>query len=79
MNVLRLEEAMWETKKDYLKNPAYLELMEQLLSVLKEKTPFGYWYFYREQVVSACEKQRLYCKALNYERKFSHEAEQKSN
>ena len=79
VNVLRLEEAMWETKKDYLKNPAYLELMEQLLSVLKEETPFGYWYFYREQVVSACEKQRLYCKALNYERKFSHEAEKKGN
>ena len=63
-------------------NPDYsvvLELMEQLLSVLKEETPFGYWYFYREQVVSACEKQRLYCKALNYERKFSHEAEEKGN
>lgn len=71
VDVLRYEEANWETKADYLKDPAYLKLLEQLLSVLEEETPFGYWYFYREQIVQACEKQRYYRKALEYERKFS--------
>lgn len=78
VDVLRYEEANWETKEDYLKNPAYLELLEELLSVLEEETPFGYWYFYREQIVQACEKQRLYRKALEYERKFSKNAEKKT-
>lgn len=68
---LRYEEAVWETKKGYLDHPAYLDLMLRMMEALKAERPFGFRYFYREQMVEACQRQRKYKLALAFQRELS--------
>lgn len=72
---LRYEEAVWETGKDFLDQPAYLDLMMHMMDALKEEKVFGFRYFYREQMVEACRRQRKYKLALAYQRELSSKLE----
>ena len=65
------EEALMEQKKDYLKDPAYLEILERLQKVIKEERHFGYLYFYREQIIDAYSAQKKYKKALAFQKEIS--------
>lgn len=65
------EEAVMEQKKDYLKDPAYLEILERLQKVIKEERHFGYLYFYREQIIEAYSAQKKYKKALAFQKEIS--------
>lgn len=65
------EEAVMEQKKDYLKDPAYLEILERLQKVIKEERHFGYLYFYREQIIDAYSAQKKYKKALAFQKEIS--------
>lgn len=65
------EEALMEQKEDYLKEPAYLEVLERLQKVLKEERHFGYLYFYREQIIEAYSVQKKYKKALAFQKEIS--------
>lgn len=65
------EEAVMEQKKDYLKDPAYLEILERLQNVIKEERHFGYLYFYREQIIDAYSAQKKYKKALAFQKEIS--------
>lgn len=65
------EEAVMEQKKDYLKDPAYFEVLERLQKVLKEERHFGYLYFYREQIIEAYSAQKKYKKALTFQKEIS--------
>nr|WP_307992075.1 helix-turn-helix transcriptional regulator [uncultured Niameybacter sp.] len=65
------EEALMEQRPDYLKDPAYLEVLERLQKVLKEEMHFGYLYFYREQIVKAYSQQKKYKKALAFQNEIS--------
>lgn len=65
------EEAVMEQKKDYLKDPAYLEILERLQKVIKEERHFGYLYFYREQIIKAYSAQKKYKKALAFQKEIS--------
>ena len=68
---LRYEEALWEAEKDFLDRPEYLELMQRLMEALKAEKDFGFRYFYREEMVEACKRQRQYKLALTYQRELS--------
>ncbi|MEG1704505.1 MAG: hypothetical protein RR289_08250, partial [Niameybacter sp.] len=68
---LMYEEALMELKEDYLKDPDYLELMEQLIKVLEQEKHFGYIYFYREQITQAYRKQKKYKKAFEFQEEIS--------
>lgn len=65
------EEAVMEQRKDYLKDPAYLEILERLQKVIKEERHFGYLYFYREQIIDAYSAQKKYKKALAFQKEIS--------
>lgn len=65
------EEVVMEQKKDYLKDPAYLEILERLQKVIKEERHFGYLYFYREQIIEAYSAQKKYKKALAFQKEIS--------
>lgn len=65
------EEAVMEQKKDYLKDPVYLEILERLQKVIKEERHFGYLYFYREQIIEAYSAQKKYKKALAFQKEIS--------
>lgn len=65
------EEAVMEQKKDYLKDPAYLEILERLQKVIKEERHFGYLYFYRQQIIEAYSAQKKYKKALAFQKEIS--------
>lgn len=60
-----------EKMKDYLKDPAYLEILERLQKVIKEERHFGYLYFYREQIIEAYSAQKKYKKALAFQKEIS--------
>lgn len=68
---LMYEEALMEQREDYLKDPAYLDLLEQLKGALQEEKHFGYIYFYREQLIEAYCKQKRYKKALEFQKEIS--------
>lgn len=73
---LRYEEAEWETKKNFLDSPEYLDLMLRMMDALKKERGFGFRYFYREQMVAVCERQRKYKLALAYQRELSSKLEE---
>ena len=68
---LMYEEALMELQEGYLKNPAYLELIEKLKNALEQEKHFGYIYFYREQIIEAYCKQKKYKKALEFQQEIS--------
>lgn len=71
VHTVMYEEAVMEQKEDYLKDPAYLEVLERLQKVLREERHFGYLYFYREQIIEAYSQQKKYKKALVFQREIS--------
>lgn len=71
VELLMLEEAKMEMKKDFLSDRAYLELLERLMRLLEQKRHFGYMNFYHDQYKEACCRQRMYRKALEMETRIS--------
>lgn len=61
---LRLREAYMECEKDYLSNPMYLQLLEELLKALEQERHFGHIYFYKDVLLAAYKSQRKYKKMV---------------
>lgn len=71
IQLLMLEEARMELKKDFLSDRAYLNLLDRLMQLLEQELHFGYMNFYHDQYKEACCRQRMYRKAMEIETKFS--------
>ncbi len=68
---LKYQEACMECQEGHLENPAYLELLERLIQVLRRDCHFGHLYFYRDCMLEACTRQRKYKRALEFEEEIS--------
>lgn len=68
---LRWEEACMECQPDFLDQPEYLVLMEELTEELERDYHFGHLFFYRDLIVECYKRQRKYKKALEFEQKIS--------
>lgn len=64
---LMYEETLMETDKDFLSNPHFVNLLEDLMVSIKNKRHLGYYLFYRDLLKEAYCKQRKYKKALELE------------
>lgn len=61
---LMLEETIFECEKDFLKNPRFITLLEELMDCLKKNRHKGYILFYQDILKEAYCEQRQYKKAL---------------
>lgn len=61
---LMYEEALMEMDKDFLSNPHFVSLLEELMVSIKDERHSGYYLFYRDLLKEAYCKQRKYKKAL---------------
>lgn len=68
---LLFQEAEWECQENFLDEPAYLELLEQLAIQIKKVRPFGFLYFFYDVIVESYTRQRKYKKALEFQREIS--------
>ena len=68
---LRAEEAEWECRTDFLESREYLGLLERLLAELGRDYHFGHVTFYQDVYLEACQRQRQYRKALEFQRTIS--------
>ena len=68
---LRLEEARWELKPDFLAQQEYLALLDRLLEALEREYHFGHVSFYQDVYLGACKRQRQYRKALEFQQRIS--------
>ena len=68
---LRYEEALMECEPDYLDDPNYLTLLEEMMKEMERSYHFGHLYSYRNQYMEAYKRQRKYKKALEFEEKIS--------
>ncbi len=75
VEVLKYKEACFECEDNYLSNPEYLEVLEQLIAVMNEELHFGKMYFYKDQIISAYEAQRKYKKAMQFQQRLSSQME----
>lgn len=64
---LMYEETIMEMEEDYLLNPDFLSMLENLIEVLKEQRHPGFYLFYRNILKESYCKQRKYKKALELE------------
>lgn len=71
---LRYEEACAECRPGFMEDPAYLTLLERLITSLKASYPFGHLYFYKDIAVETYKKHRKYKKALEFEIEISGKA-----
>ncbi|MGN0745524.1 MAG: hypothetical protein ACI4ML_02480, partial [Aristaeellaceae bacterium] len=75
-STLWYEEAVMECRPGFLEDPAYLALLERLLSAVEREAHFGYVYFYRDMMTEACVRQRQYKRALAFEQSISRKVRQ---
>ena len=68
---LKYQEGCMECEIDYLQNPLYLALIEELVEAIKTDYHFGHLYFFKNTIVDAYVAQRKYKKALEFEREIS--------
>lgn len=68
---LRYEEACMECQPDYMDDPKYLVLLEEMIEEMKHSYHFGHLYSYRSQIVEAYKRQRRYKSALEFEEMIS--------
>lgn len=70
---LMYEETLMEMSENFLLDPKYLNMLENLISVLKEQRHPGYYLFYRDLLKEAYCRQRKYKKALELDNTISSE------
>lgn len=70
---LMYEETLMEMSENFLSDPEYLNMLENLMSVLKEQRHPGYYLFYRDILKEAYCRQRKYKKAMELDSKISFE------
>lgn len=68
---LMYEELCMEQKPDFTADPAYLDLIERLITALKKEKSFGFLYQYKDVILEAYMRQRKYKKALEFSEQIS--------
>jgi len=68
---LMLKELKMECEPEFLDNPEYLAVLEELFAVLRKERHFGFLYQYKEVAMEAFARQRKYKRALEFQKEIS--------